>query len=54
MSEKDIPAKDNREKYDSKNIYSGCSWTPEKCIDCGAVYFFGDWCYADDDPRNDE
>ena len=26
----------------SKDIFSG-SWSPDKCKDCGAVYFFGSW-----------
>ncbi len=24
------------------DIFSG-SWTPDKCINCGAVYYFGSW-----------
>ncbi len=24
------------------DIFSG-SWSPDKCRDCGAVYFFGSW-----------
>lgn len=27
----------------SKNVYQGGSWTPEKCMDCGAVFFMGSW-----------
>ena len=25
----------------SNNVYQGGSWTPEKCRDCGAVFFMG-------------
>lgn len=28
----------------SEDIYQGGSWTPEKCLYCGAVYFLGGWC----------
>lgn len=25
----------------STDVYQGGSWTPEKCLDCGAVFFMG-------------
>lgn len=38
----------------SSNIYHGGSWTPEKCRDCGAVYFFGQWMEEAKEPKKGE